>query len=302
MDTQDEQVEKDEVETEQVNEEETPKEDAQASVDEGAISIPDNWESDVKDFINSIQDQAGKKAVFDKLSNYDKGYQKKFQELASQRKQLDDDRGFLDSYRNFEKTLDPQLKAEILARYSNVPNYMQSLHQMDVLATRDPVQFVRTFCLNNGIKPEQINNALTDNKYQEMQNTRSQDALRAEILEEVRREQQQQRERDEINRFIAETNADGSPKHPLLNDRGFVLDMDKLQKAFPERSLEELYQMTLSTRPEWRENAVKQEVERIEQAKAVNKAKSVIGVQSATPMANAQEKRSWRNQLNDVFE
>ena len=57
MDTQDiEQVEN-EVETQE----------PEPAVEE--ISIPENWEPDVKDFINSIQDVKGKRAIFDKLKN-----------------------------------------------------------------------------------------------------------------------------------------------------------------------------------------------------------------------------------------
>ena len=65
------------------------------------IHIPDNWESGLKDFVNGIEDQAGKKAVFDKISSYEAGYQKKFQDLAKQRKAFESDKYFLDTYRNF---------------------------------------------------------------------------------------------------------------------------------------------------------------------------------------------------------
>lgn len=90
MDTQDQ---------EQVNEKqnevvETTKAPQEESSTQEEIHIPDNWETDVKDFINGIQDQAGKKAIFDKLLNFDNGYQKKFRELAEQRKAFDEDRAF----------------------------------------------------------------------------------------------------------------------------------------------------------------------------------------------------------------
>ena len=117
MDTQDiEQVEN-EVETQE----------PEPAVEE--ISIPENWEPDVKDFINSIQDVKGKRAIFDKLKNYETGYQKKFQDLATQRHQLDDERNFTNSYREFEKNLNPDLRASIYSHYGNVPAYMMALHE-----------------------------------------------------------------------------------------------------------------------------------------------------------------------------
>lgn len=304
MDTQNEQV-LNEVETTQVegnepsdNKEavETPAENV---VDE--IQIPENWESGVKDFINSIQDQSGRKAIFDKISNYEKGYQKKYQDLATQRKQLDSDKIFLDTYRQFENGLDKELKAGILAHYGNVPAYMNSLHQMDIIASKDPLQFVRTFCMNNGISAEQINGALTDNKYQQMAQTRSQEELEAQIMQKVEQKQREQRMMDEVSRFVAEKNEDGSSKHPMLADESFVADMDKLQKTFPEKSLEELYQMALGFRPEARKEALRMEAERIEKAKEVEKAKSVVGVKAKTPTSNVQEHKGWRSVVNDAF-
>ena len=102
------------------------------------ISIPETWEPDVKDFINSIQDAKGKKAIFDKLKNYEVGYQKKFQDLATQRHQLDDERNFVNTYREFEKGLNPDLRASILSHYGNVPAYMRSFCLITVIITELP--------------------------------------------------------------------------------------------------------------------------------------------------------------------
>ena len=105
-DTQTEQVtptEVNETETEQTSE---PQEEE--------IVVPDNWEQGLKDFITGIQDQAGKKAVFDKINNYEKGYQKKFQDLADERKAYDAEKQAFDAnrtlfneYSGFDKSIDP---------------------------------------------------------------------------------------------------------------------------------------------------------------------------------------------------
>lgn len=133
---------------------------------------------------------------------------------------------------------------------------------MDIVASRDPVQFIRNFCANNGINAEQITGTLSDKTYQNMQQARSNDALRAEILNEVKQEQARQQAQDEINRFVAETNPDGSSKHPLLQDKQFVADMDALKGAFPNKTWEEIYQIALSARPDLREQAVRAEAEK----------------------------------------
>lgn len=301
-DTQEEQVEQTEV-----NETET--ETAQEPQIE-EIVVPDNWEQGLKDFITGIQDQAGKKAVFDKINNYEKGYQKKFQDLADERKAYEADKqafdankSLFDSYSGFEKSLDQSLKAQILARYGNVPNYMSALHQMDIMATRNPVEFIKNYCVNNGITAEALQQYLSgqayQTAYQDNRIARSQEDLKAQIMKELEEKQEQQRYVEEVTRFAQAKNENGDYVHPLLSDQSFVSDMEALQKAYPNKTLEELYQMASYLRPDLRQQAIDDEAKKIAEAKEVEKAKSAVGVKTRVPTHGARPDKSWQQVLSE---
>ena len=287
MDTQDiEQVEN-EVETQE----------PEPAVEE--ISIPENWEPDVKDFINSIQDVKGKRAIFDKLKNYETGYQKKFQDLATQRHQLDDERNFTNSYREFEKNLNPDLRASIYSHYGNIPAYMRALHEADIAATKDPVKFLLNYCNNNGITREKLDSYLSGAQNEELKAQKSQEALRMQIIKEIEEKQQKQKLEDDMRAFANAKNDAGESLHPLLTSDGFIDQMDKLYSVYPNKSLQELYDMVVWSNPEYREQAVAQEAQKIAQAKDVEKAKSAIGVKPAIPTNKTTEIKDWRKALSE---
>lgn len=263
------------------------------------ISIPENWEPDVKDFINSIQDVKGKRAIFDKLKNYETGYQKKFQDLATQRHQLDDERNFTNSYREFEKNLNPDLRASIYSHYGNIPAYMRALHEADIAATKDPVKFLLNYCNNNGITREKLDSYLSGAQNEELKAQKSQEALRMQIIKEIEEKQQKQKLEDDMRAFANAKNDAGESLHPLLTSDGFIDQMDKLYAVYPNKSLQELYDMVVWSNPEYREQAVAQEAQKIAQAKDVEKAKSAIGVKPAIPTNKTTEIKDWRKALSE---
>ena len=263
------------------------------------ISIPENWEPDVKDFINSIQDAKGKRAIFDKLKNYETGYQKKFQDLATQRHQLDDERNFNNSYREFEKNLNPDLRASIYSHYGNIPAYMRALHEADIAATKDPVKFLLNYCNNNGITREKLDSYLSGAQNEELKAQKSQEALRMQIIKEIEEKQQKQKLEDDMRAFANAKNDAGESLHPLLTSDGFIDQMDKLYTVYPNKSLQELYDMVVWSNPEYREQAVAQEAQKIAQAKDVEKAKSAIGVKPAIPTNKTTEIKDWRKALSE---
>ena len=263
------------------------------------ISIPENWEPDVKDFINSIQDAKGKRAIFNKLKNYETGYQKKFQDLATQRHQLDDERNFTNSYREFEKNLNPDLRARIFSHYGNVPAYMMALHEADIAATKDPLKFLLNYCNNNGITREKLDSYLSGAQNEELKAQKSQEALRMQIIKEIEEKQQKQKLEDDMRAFANAKNDAGESLHPLLTSDGFIDQMDKLYTVYPNKSLQELYDMVVWSNPEYREQAVAQEAQKIAQAKDVEKAKSAIGVKPAIPTNKTTEIKDWHKTLSE---
>ena len=294
-DTQQEQVDVNDEATEvEQNENSEPEDDG--------IQIPDDWEADVKDFVNSISDSAGKKAVFNKIKNLSDGYMTKYRDLASQRKQFDADKALFDSYSGFDKSIAPEVRNAILARYGNIPSYMTALYNMDIMASRDPRQFLINYCNNNGITADNLNEFLTGQEYRQIRETSSQEQLKQQILQEFKAEQAQQKAIDEVQAFVNEVDEQGQPKHPLLSDEAFVADMDALQKAFPNKSLEELYQMTVNLRPEARQQSVQEEARKIEEAKDVEKAKKALGVHTQTPVRGAKPEKDWRDVLGEQID
>ena len=259
------------------------------------IQVPENWEPEVREFINSIQDQAGKKAVFEKISNYDKGYQKKYQDLAGQRKEFEANKSFLENYQNFEKSI--EARDEILAQYGSVPAYMQALHRMDMLASKDPKSFLINFCNNLGVTAETLQEYLNSPESKNHREARSQEDLKSQIMQEF---EEKQREAEFVKEVIAFRDAKdegGNLLHPHLEELANV--MEALKSVNGNSSLEELYQMALYTRPDLREEAIKKEAKRITNANDVQRAKSVIGVKAQIPAVGAKESKGWKDVLSD---
>lgn len=301
-DTQQEQVD---VEDKDVSVEQTENSEP---TDDG-IQIPDDWEADVKDFVNSISDSAGKKAVFNKIKNLSDGYMTKYRDLASQRKQFDADkqafdanRSLFDGYSGFDKSIDPQVRNSIIANYGSIPSYMAALYNMDVMASRDPRQFLINYCNNNGITADNLNEFLTGREYQQIQQASSQEELKRQIMQEFEQKYAQKQMVEKVAAFVNEVDENGQSKHPLLSDDAFVKDMEALQKAFPNRSLEELYQMTINLRPQERQQSIQAEARKIEEAKDVEKAKKALGVHTQTPVRGAKPEKDWRDVLGEQID
>ena len=301
-DTQQEQVD--------VNDEDVSVEQTENSepTDDG-IQIPDDWEADVKDFVKSISDSAGKKAVFNKIKNLSDGYMTKYRDLASQRKQFDADKqafdankSLFDGYSGFDKSIDPQVRNSIIANYGSIPSYMAALYNMDVMASRDPRQFLINYCNNNGITADNLNEFLTGKEYQQIQQASSQEELKRQIMQEFEQKYAQKQMVEKVAAFVNEVDENGQSKHPLLSDDAFVKDMEALQKAFPNRSLEELYQMTINLRPQERQQSIQAEARKIEEAKDVEKAKKALGVHTQTPVRGAKPEKDWRDVLGEQID
>ena len=288
-DTQTEQVENiEEVGTDENTGTETP--------EVSEIHIPDNWESGLKDFVNGIEDQAGKKAVFDKISSYEAGYQKKFQDLAKQRKAFESDKYFLDTYRNFENGIaDKQM---LLAKYGSMPEYFNRLYQMDKLASENPEQFLINYCNGNGITMEQLQAVLSGEANQRYQQERSLEARDAELLRKFEEQQRQKAFENDVISFANATDEAGNLLHPHM--RELANDMD----YFVEKgmSLQEAYDKALRLNDDYYQESVDKRIKEIEQAKEVEKAKGVVGVKSKIPSVSAVEHKDWRDVLNESLE
>ena len=260
------------------------------------IHIPDNWESGLKDFVNGIEDQAGKKAVFDKISSYENGYQKKFQDLAKQRKAFEADKTFLDNYRNFENGIED--RQMLLAKYGSMPAYFNRLYQMDRLASENPEQFLINYCNGNGITMEQLQAVLSGEQNQRYQYERSLEARDAELLRKFEEQQQQKAFEKDVISFANATDEAGNLLHPHM--RELANDMD----YFVEKgmSLQEAYDKALRLNDDFYQESVDKRIREMQQAKEVEKARGVGGVKSKIPSVSAVEHKDWRDVLNESLE
>jgi hypothetical protein len=312
-DTQNEQVVPSEVETDETV---TESETQEAKPAEEQIVIPDNWDQGLKDFIGGINDNAGKRAIVDKVTNLERGYNDKYQNLAkerqayeSEKKAFDENRALFDSYSAVDKGLDPEMKPQIIAQYGSVANYMNALHQMDIVASRDPVRFLQNYCANNGISAENLAQILSGEGYRQaqanvyqQQRTNDQEALKAQIMRELEAKQQQEAYKNQVLAFVQAKDANGQDLHPLMSDQSFVSDMERLQGAFPDKSLEDLYQMAVNMRPDLRQKAIDDEAKKITEAKEVEKAKSAVGVKPQIPTHGAKPSKGWGQVLDEELD
>lgn len=176
---------------------------------------------------------------------------------------------------------------------------MRALHEADIAATKDPVKFLLNYCNSNGITKDVLESYLTGSQNQELQAQKSQEAFRVQIMKEIEEKQKQQRLEDELRAFKDAKNESGQLTHPLLESDGFIDQMDKLYSVYPNKSLQELYDMVVWSNPQYREQAVAEEAQKIAQAKDVEKAKSAIGVKPAIPSNKSTEIKDWRSVLNE---
>jgi hypothetical protein len=84
-----------------------------------------------------------------------------------------------------------------------------------------------------------------------------------------------------------------------MTDESFVKDMEGLQKAFPSKTLDELYQMAVNLRPDLRQQAIDDEAKKLAEAKEVEKAKSAVGVKPKVPTHGARPDKSWQQVLSE---
>ena len=272
------------------------------------LSIPDNWEPGIKDFITGIENVDAQKTFFDKFKNFDDGFQTKFQDLGQQRKDFEEqqqgfenDKVFLDEYRGFEQKMNPEHMTAIKAQYGNVPNYMNSLLSMDVMASQDPKKFLMNYCANNGITTESLQQVLSSPEA--AQHTQAQDMgnMEAKIMQQVEEKFKREQLEKEINSFVGQVDEGGNLAHPHFEAVKNAIGV--LEGAYPDKSLKELYDMACYADPSIRSDLMSQQVQ--SQAKTLNtqsevaKAKQVTGAKPSAGSANINKKTDWRTVITN---
>ena len=263
------------------------------------IDIPENWEQPLKDFLNSISDPAGKKAIFDKVKNFDSGYQKKLNDVATQRKELEaeraafsDERQLLGAYAALEKQFrDSGISPDVINQFGSVPNYLRFLHENNMRASQNPAHFIIDFCRAKGIDSvEKLEELLTGDEA----NSRRQELNAAEFESQMMKRVEErfaiQNATNEINAFANDGN------HPLFEN--VRQTMATMLRSFPNITLQEAYDLAVYKDPELRaQQNLAAEKARQEEVKAdVAKAKAASGITQA-PQAKIIQPESWEDIL-----
>lgn len=272
------------------------------------IAIPDNWEQPIKDFLNSIADKGGRKAVFDKIKNLDDGYQKKFSTLSNDRKKLDDDirafsdeRALLGQYAALEKQLRQSDVADaILEQFGTIPNYIQRLHQLNTFASRNPARFIVDFCrsagINNVEQLEQLLNSNEANQYRaQSAASQLQRSVAKQIQDAITTERKRTAMQAQVEAFAKDAN------HPYFEQ--LRPEMAKLAQAMPGADLEDLYYMALRRNPALQAQAEldAQKAARAAEIAELEKAKAARGVVS-TPAAKTIKQEHWQDWLKQQID
>lgn len=267
------------------------------------IVIPENWEQDIKDSITAITDKNLQAAWFKKMKACDDGYQKKFQQVAEDRKKLDsdiksfeDDRRLLGQYAAMEKQFrDSDMGAAIYAKFGSAANYFNWLHQQNVRASNNPAEFIIELCQAAGIdSADKLQAMLSSPDAARQRAATEQRNFDSNVQERIREAIAAERERAKIEAEVAAFQNDG--KHPYFEQlRG---EMAKLARNNPDLSLDELYQFAAMRNPQISAQMKADEAaaQKAADAAAVQKAKNAIGITSAAPVKTTKNE-NWQDFL-----
>ena len=268
------------------------------------IEIPENWEQPLKDFLNSISDPAGKKAVYDKIKNFDSGYQRKLNEVATQRKELEteraafsDERQLLGAYAALEKHFrDSGISPEIINQFGTIPHYLRFLHENNMRASQNPAHFIIDFCRAKGIDSvEKLEELLTGDDAKARRQELNAADFESQMMKRVEERFAIQNATNEINAFAN----DG--KHPLFQN--VRQTMATMLRSFPKMTLQEAYDLAVYKDPELRaQQELAAEKARQDEVKAdVAKAKAATGITQA-PQAKVTQPKGWEDVLAEAIE
>ena len=294
----------------------TPVEEGKAEVSQ-ELTIPDNWETPIKEFFNSDvlkSNQEARKTFFDKFKSLDDGYQKKFNDLskrekdfASQFENFKKDERFLNAYRDFESNIAQEDRAKILSDFGGLPQYMARLYNLDKQFSNNPLEFIHGIMNASGITLEMLQNGVNSPAYQQRQFQNSQAQKFGEMEQRLQQlvEQRfsQQAFRDKVLAFSQERDASGNSAHPYLEQVANMMDL--LMGQNPNLTLQEAYDNACYSVPEIRTQILKANLEKEAKANAqaaeVAKAKNAKGISSA-PVAGSVKKKNWETVLDNMLD
>lgn len=280
------------------------------------VVIPDNWEPQLKDFVTSIEDVNGKQVIIDKLSNFEKGYQGKFQTLADEKKAFEDertqfttDKQVVESYKQLEQGFEQGQLEQINNSFGGTPQYFNYLKEMDMMASKDPATFLLNISNSNNIDLAQLaemqKNPAMQQNYQTQNRQQSFEQQQSKKIQELEEKFNARVEQEANDKFLAEKLAvldeSGKQKYAHLSNESVLNSMEYLAQQNPNADFDTLYQESLYMVPDIRNGILNQNNQVQTATQQASKALSPKQVKSSVSSSKTKRKMSESEIIDEVL-
>lgn len=256
-------------------EEETPDisgEDAEQADGPDAVEPPEHWSAEEKEQFSALTDPEARRMVLKVRQDWERGYDRKFQDLAEERRQLSE----------WDKVFEPIDNDLRLAGVSRV-QATQRLVAAQQMLQQNPAQGIQWLAQQYGVDLNQRQDEPdVDPQYAGL-NSKLQ-AIEQTLMQQRQAEEQSRVQSvvQQIESFKSQTDANGAPLHPHFDK--VRSHMAALANAQPDADLQSLYDQAVYANPETRA-AMLAEQERVQKANADKAAreKAAKAKKAATP-------------------
>lgn len=280
------------------------------------VVIPDNWEQPLKDFVVGIEDINGKNAIVEKLSNFEKGYNSKFQSLADEKKAFNEERDSfthdkqtIESYKQLEQGFEQSQLEQINSSFGGTPQYFNYLKEMDMMASKDPATFLINISNSNNIDlmelAEMQKNPIAQQNRQNQLQQETFASRQEQRIQELENMVNSKFEEQSNSRFLAEqmaiTDEEGKQKYPHLSNNSVIEAMDYLADKNPDATFDKLYSESLYMIPEIRQEILSQNQAVTQKVQQANKSLAPKQVQSSVSSSAVKKNMSESELIDDIL-
>ena len=241
------------------------------------LSIPDNWDSGIKEYLGTLTDIKAKQAYFNRVKDLETRYNTKTEEFANrskaeraeiekERQEWQRTRAVETHWDKWSKSLSPEKIQTIRDSYGSEAAYISRLHELNEMAENNPEEFALRIVQGIG-GLEKIQELMNGNVGTKVTSEQSIKDVEKRILEQIEARENQKRAQEEYNAFINTKDEVGNSKYPHFEQVRST--MAKLLQIYPDSSLPELYDRAVKLTPELANL-------QIDPQKAVETAKEVV--------------------------
>lgn len=284
------------------------KPESQTNIQE--LSIPDNWDSGIKEYLGTLKDIKAKEAYYNRVKDLETRYNTRTEEFANkskaekaeiekERQEWQRTRAVETHWDKWSKSLSPAKIQAIRESYGSEASYISRLHELNEMAEENPEEFaIRIVQGIGGI--EKIQELMNGNVGTKVGSELKIQDVEKRIMEQIESRENQKRAQEEYNSFVNAKDESGNAKYPHFEEvRG---KMSQLLQVYQDKQLPELYDMAVRLTPEifdMQMKANQQETQIAETAKEViQKKATATGIpQKATSGVASVKKES----ANDLF-